>query len=136
MPRGPVAVRWNGRTSSGATAAEGTYHLRVDLLSLHRVITIPDPVVLDNTPPWLTLVSRPGTLPVRYRASAPAVVFVHAAGTGASAGRSALFRGHAGSVHFRHTHLAGADVAITLVAVDPAGNPSPPLRAGSFRLPA
>jgi len=132
MRRGEVTVRWDGRTSSGATAAQGTYHLRVDLLSLHRVITVPDPIELDNTPPTLTLVSRPGSLPLRYRTSEPAVVFVHATG----AGRSALFRGHAGTVHFRRTRLAGAQVAITLVAVDPAGNASAPLRAGSLRLPA
>ena len=35
---------------------------------------------------------------------------------------AALYRGHAGRVHFRHTQLAGAEVRITLVAVDRAGN--------------
>lgn len=134
-PRGRVTLRWDGRADGGA-AAQGTYHLRVALLSLHRVITIPDPIELDNTAPQITLLSHPGVLPLRYRASEPAVVFVRATGLGANSGRSALFRGRAGGVRFRPTGLAGAEVRITLVAVDRAGNTSAPLGAGSLRLPA
>jgi FlgD Ig-like domain len=135
-PRGRVTVGWNGETSSGATAADGTYHLRVDLLTLGRTITIPDPIGLDDTAPTIRLVGRPGRLPLRYRTSERAVVFVHADGIGSATGRAALFRGHGGSVHFRHTRLAGAQVRITLVAVDPAGNASAPLDAGVIRLPS
>ena len=134
--RGRIRVSWDGGTSRGATAANGTYRLRVDLLSLHRTITIPDPIRLDNTAPKLTLAGPPGRLPLRYRESERAVVFVHADGLGAAAGRSALFRGHAGKVHFRRTPMTGTRVRITLVAVDPAGNPSAPLDAGVIRLPA
>jgi FlgD Ig-like domain len=135
-PRGPVKLRWNGRTDSGAPAPPGTYHLRVDLLSLGRVITIPDPIELDNTRPTLTLLSGHGVLPLRYRTSEPAVVYVVARGVGAAAGRAALYRGHSGRVHFRHTQLDGSTVRITLVAVDRAGNTSTTVTAGSFRLPA
>lgn len=135
-PRGRVTVAWNGRTASGATAADGTYHLRVELLTLRRTITIPDPIDLDDTAPTVHLVGAPGRLPLRYRTSERAVVFVHAHGTGASAGRAALFRGHGGRVRFRRTRLAGSRVRITLVAVDPAGNASAPLDAGVIRLPA
>jgi hypothetical protein len=136
LPRGRVKLRWNGRTDAGTTAPQGTYHLRVDLLSLGRVITLPDPIELDNVAPTLTLISRPGVLPLRYRTSEPAVVYVVARGLGSAAGRAALYRGRAGRVHFRHTRLAGAEVRITLVAVDRAGNTSPAVAAGSFRLPA
>jgi FlgD Ig-like domain len=136
LPRGPVKLRWNGRTDAGATAPQGTYHLRVDLLSLGRVITIPDPIDLDNTAPALTLVSRHGVLPLRYSTSEPAVVYVIARGLGSDAGRAALYRGRAGRVHFRHTQLDGAEVRITLVAVDRAGNMSTAVAAGSFHLPA
>jgi len=118
------------------TAAQGIYHLRVALLSLHRVITIPDPIELDNIAPRISLLSRRGVLPLRYRTSEPAVVYLRASGLGANSGRSALFRGRAGGVHFRHTRLDGAEVRITLVAVDRAGNTSGPLEAGSLRLPA
>jgi hypothetical protein len=136
MGRGRVTLRWDGRRDGGAAAPEGTYHLRVHLLSLGRTITIPDPIELDPTPPTLTLVSRPGSRPVRYRTSEPGVVLVRATGTGSNAGHGALFRGRGGQVHFRHTRLAGGEAAITLVAIDRAGNRSAPVSAGNVRLPA
>jgi FlgD Ig-like domain len=132
LPRGPVKLRWNGRTDTRATAPQGTYHLRVDLRSLGRVITIPDPIELDNTPPTLTLLGRHGELPLRYSTSEPAVVYVIARGTG----RAALYRGRGGRVHFRHTRLSGSEAQITLTAVDRAGNRSTAVAAGSFHLPA
>jgi hypothetical protein len=135
LRKGEVTLRWDGRTQAGATAAQGTYHLRARLIGLHRTITIPDPIVLDDTAPTLTLTTAPGRLPMRYTISEPAVVFVHATGVGADAGRAALYRGRGGQVHFRHTRLAGAQVAITLVAVDPSGNVSAPVPAGRIRLP-
>jgi flagellar hook capping protein FlgD len=135
-PRGRVTVHWNGRTGSGAQAAEGDYHLRVHLISLGRTITIPDSTQLDLTPPTVTLESTPGSHVIRYSTTEPAILLVRATGTGANAGHSALFRGHGGRVHFRRTKLAGADVTVTLVAVDRAGNRSAPVSAGSFRLPA
>lgn len=136
MPKGRVTERWDGRTDSGAQAPEGTYHLRVHLISLGRTITIPDPIELDLTPPVVTLLSAPGAHVIRYRTSEPAIMLVRATGTGPNAGHSALFRGHGGRVDFRRTKLAGADVKVTLVAVDRAGNRSAPVSAGSFRLPA
>jgi len=135
-PRGRITLDWNGQTTAGATAVDGTYHLRVGLLTLHRTITIPDPIGLDDTTPTITLTGSPGHLPLRYRTSEPAVVFVHANGIGSDAGRAALFRGRGGRVRFRRTRMAGAQVRITLVAVDPAGNASAPLDAGVIRLPA
>jgi hypothetical protein len=124
MRKGLVSLRWDGRTDGGGLAPEGTYHLRVHLLSLGRTITIPDPIELDLTPPKLTLLSTPGSRPVRYETSEPGVVLVRATGTGPEAGHGALFRGRDGRVHFRHTKLAGAEVAVTLVGVDRAGNRS------------
>jgi hypothetical protein len=129
-------VRWNGHTGSGAQAPEGAYHLRVHLISLGRTITIPDSTQLDLTPPTVTLESTPGSHVIRYSTSEPAILLVRATGTGSHAGHSALFRGHGGRVHFRRTRLAGAQVAVTLIAVDRAGNRSAPVSAGSFRLPA
>jgi hypothetical protein len=133
LPPGRVTIRWNGRTDRGATAPDGTYHLQVDLVPLHRVIDIPDPIDLDNTRPTLTLAGRAGVLPVRYRLSEPARVYALARTNGE---RSALFRGRRGHIHFRRSRLGGAEVRLTLTAVDRAGNPSPPVAAGSIRLPA
>ena len=132
LPRRPVTLRWNGRTDAQAAAPQGTYHLRVDLRSLGRVITIPDPIELDNTAPTLSLLGRRGQLPLRYSTSEPAVVYVIARGQG----RAALYRGRGGRVHFRHTRLSGSEAQITLVAVDRAGNRSTAVSAGSFHLPA
>ncbi len=136
MPKGRVTLRWDGRTDAGAQAPEGTYHLRVHLISLDRTITIPDPIQLDLTPPTVTLLSTPGSPTIRYRTSEPGILLVRAEGTGPDAGHGALFRGHDGRVHFRRTRLAGAEVTVTLVAVDRAGNRSAPVSAGSLRLPA
>ena len=136
MPKGRVTTRWNGRTDSGSQAPEGTYHLRVHLISLGRTITIPDSTQLDLTPPTVTLLSAPGAHVIRYRTSEPTIMLVRTMGTKPNANHSALFRGHGGRVHFRRTKLAGADVTVTLVAVDRAGNRSAPVSAGSFRLPA
>ena len=66
-----VTTRWNGRTQTGAIAPDGIYHLRVDLLSLGRTIVIPSRLMVDTVPPVVTLLSRPGALPVRYRTSEP-----------------------------------------------------------------
>jgi hypothetical protein len=136
MRKGRVTLRWDGRTDQGTQAPEGTYHLRVHLLSLDRTITIPDPIELDLTAPTLTLLSRPGAHAIRYRTSEPGIVLVRAQGMGPDAGHGALFRGRGGRVGFRRTKLAGAQVSVTLVAVDRAGNRSAPVSAGSFRLPA
>jgi hypothetical protein len=136
MPKGRVTLRWDGRTDGGGRAPEGTYHLRVHLLTLGRTITIPDPIELDLTPPTLTLLSKPGQHAIRYRTSEPGIVLVRAAGTGSHAGHGALFRGRNGRVGFRRTKLAGTEVTVALVAVDRAGNRSAPVSAGSFRLPA
>jgi hypothetical protein len=135
MPKGAVLLRWDGRTDAGATAADGVYHLRVHLRSLGRTISVPDPIDLDDTAPVLRLTSGRGTLPVRYSTSEPAVVYARARALGANASAGALFRGRSGQVHFRPTRLAGAEVALTLVAVDRAGNPSAPVPAGTVRVP-
>ena len=135
-PAGRSSCAGTAAPTHGPTAPPGTYHLRVDLLSLGQVITIPDPIELDNTPPTLTLLGRHGELPLRYSTSEPAVVYVIARGEGAAAGRAALYRGRGGRVHFRHTRLSGSEAQITLIAVDRAGNRSAAVAAGSFHLPA
>ena len=68
-PKGVIRTSWDGRTASGRLAPDGDYHLRVELRSLDRTITIPNPVVLDDTPPVITVRSPAGDTPVRYRVS-------------------------------------------------------------------
>jgi hypothetical protein len=107
----------------------------VHLISLGRTITIPDPITLDDTPPTLTVTSAPGAIPVRYTTSEPAAVFAHARELSGSSARGAVFRGRGGKVRLHHSPLAGAEVGMTLVAVDRAGNTSVPVSVGTIRLP-
>ena len=64
------------------------------------------------------------------------MVFVRAIGLGPDAGRSTLFHGRAGRRPLPPHRAHGSEVRITLVAVDPAGNASATVEAGSIRLPA
>lgn len=128
-----VATRWNGRTDSGAVAPDGNYRLRVDLLSLGRTIVIPARLILDTVPPVVTLLSRPGALPVRYRTSAPGLTQLRL-----------LHRTAAGKVEVLHV-LTGRHGRVRVPAqwqkrgeemqlstIDEAGNESAPVSAGTL----
>ena len=127
--KGVVSTSWDGRTDSGALAPDGDYHLRVELRSLDRTITIPDPLVLDDTRPVVTIESAPGAVPVRYGVSERARVWAVArianyAGSGDAP--RASFRGRNGVVHFQHARQIppGTPISLVLVALDAAGNSS------------
>jgi flagellar hook capping protein FlgD len=139
-PKGVVHTSWDGRTASGKLAPDGDYHLRVDLRSLGRTITIPDPVVLDDTPPVLTLKSAPGAVPVRYGVSERARVWAVArveGFTGAGDPPRAAFRGRNGVVHFHAVGKipAGTPISLVLVALDAAGNSSAILPVAGLHMP-
>jgi hypothetical protein len=54
---------WNGRDDAGAIVPEGRYRPRVELRLIGRRITMPNPILLDVTPPRIRLVSaRPTTI--------------------------------------------------------------------------
>jgi hypothetical protein len=128
-PAGRVQLRWDGRTQSGGRAADGTYRLRVDLLSLGRTITIPSPLIVDTVPPTLTLLSRPGTAPVRYRVSEPAHVFLAYHHGACDSSSATVLRGHAGRVRIPAA-LRRQPGCMLMVAVDLAGNRSHTVSAG------
>ena len=136
LPRGQVSVRWNGGVDGGGTAADGVYHLRVALLSLHRVITIPDPSSSTTPPPGSRCSAVPAACPSGTARARRPWSSCARSGSGPTRGRSTLFHGRAGVAHFHRSGLTGAQVRITLVAVDPAGNASATVEAGSIRLPA
>lgn len=138
-PKGFVRTSWDGRTGAGRLAPDGTYHLRVDLVSLDRTITVPDPLNLDNTPPVITVTSRPGAVPVRYRLSERARVYATATlANGTPEPPRHVFRGRRGAVRFRRVHRLpkGASITLDLVAVDPAGNRSRIVRLSGLEMPA
>jgi hypothetical protein len=140
-PKGVVRSSWDGRTTSGPLAPDGDYHLRVELRSLDRTITIPDPVVLDDTPPVVTVLSPAGDTPVRYGVSERARVWAAARVanyTGRGDAPRASFRGRNGVVHFKAVRQIPPDTPITLVliALDPAGNASTIVPVTGLRMPA
>lgn len=56
VPRGGyVRVRWNGRDDAGRVVAEGSYRPRVRLEHQRRTIVLPNPIVVDTTPPRVRL---------------------------------------------------------------------------------
>ncbi len=126
-PAGRVQVTWDGRTQSGALAPDGTYRLRVHLLTLGRTITIPTPLIVDTVKPVLTLRSRPGATPVRYRVSEPAHVFL-AFNAG---GHVTVLRGRNGRVRIPEP-LRRRGGSMLMVAVDLAGNRSQTVSVGSL----
>jgi hypothetical protein len=140
-PKGVVSTSWDGRTAAGKLAPDGDYHLRVDLRSLGRTITIPDPVVLDDTPPVLTLKSAAGAVPVRYGASERVRVWAVArfeGYTGPGDPPRASFRGRNGVVHFHRSRKIppGTPISLVLVALDAAGNSSAIVPVAGLHMPA
>jgi hypothetical protein len=140
-PKGVVRTSWDGRTDAGRLAPDGDYRLRVALPSLGRTITIPDPVVLDDTRPVVTLESAPGAVPVRYGVSERARVWAVAriAGfTGHGDAPRASFRGRDGVVNFKPARKipAGTPISLVLVALDAAGNSSTIVPVEGLHMPA
>jgi hypothetical protein len=140
-PKGGVRTSWDGRTASGRLAPDGDYHLRVDLRSLDRTITIPDPVVLDDTPPVVTITSPAGDPRVRYAVSERARVWAVARianYTGHGDAPRASFRGRNGVVHFKPVGQIppGTPISLVLVALDAAGNSSAIVPVIGLHMPA
>ena len=55
---GWVRLAFGGITSSGLSLPGGTYYPTVHLGAAHRTITLPTPIVLDTTPPRITVPHR------------------------------------------------------------------------------
>jgi FlgD Ig-like domain len=80
---GPVEVAWDGRNDAGELVPEGEYQPRVRLRDDRRVITLPNPIRVDVTPPRIEKMSstrlvfspdgdgRADRVTFRYRLSEP-----------------------------------------------------------------
>jgi hypothetical protein len=112
---GPAQVPWNGNVGS-KRVADGSYRLVVKATDAVTTSVQELPVVVDTTPPRLRLVSRPSS---RFWTNEPAIV------TATLAGRRVAKHVRAG--YFVFPALRGVR-HFTLVATDPAGNKSLPLR--------
>jgi hypothetical protein len=51
LRRGPVRVRWDGRTTSGVRAPDGTYQVKAHFATQHQTIVLPTKISLDTQAP-------------------------------------------------------------------------------------
>jgi hypothetical protein len=51
LPRGPVALQWNGHNDANARVADGTYRVRIHLANQHQTIDLPNRILLDTKAP-------------------------------------------------------------------------------------
>src|SRR6476646_2612903 len=112
-----------------------------ELRWLGRTITIPDPLVRDDTRPVVTVEGPPGAVAVRYGVSERARVWAVAriadyAGTGDAP--RASFRGRNGVVNFKRARQIppGTPISLVLVALDAAGNASTIVPVPGLHMPA
>jgi hypothetical protein len=128
-PKGTVRAVWDGRTTGGSLAHDGTYELAVRLDDHDRTITIPDPIRLDTVPPTvqITRVQKGGAIiRVHFLASEHARTY-------------RLITRQSKVVHegrtkrptvtvLRPANLGSGVFTVTIYAEDSAGNrtPSPP----------
>jgi hypothetical protein len=130
---GRLELEWDGKTETGAPAADGSYRPSIRLEQEGRTFVAPNFVVLDRTAPTATLVSAqpesaaPGErITVRYRLSEPAQAILYVDGQRAvvvrderAAGRLRWFGRVDG------TQLPPGRYELTVAGRDPAGNVGP-----------
>jgi hypothetical protein len=120
-PKGPVRIRWDGRSDSGALVPDGRYRLAVHLAN-GRTVTIPDPIILDTKPPTVDITRRDRTargLVLHFITSEPSRTFQRVT----EDGRLLKFHDtHRGVSRFLTQHRKPGLYEVAIVAVDPAGN--------------
>ena len=55
-----IRASWDGRLPSGELAPDGPYRFAIELPAQDRTIRIPDPIILDATPPEVESDAKPG----------------------------------------------------------------------------
>lgn len=56
LKRGPVRIRWDGKTDAGARAPDGLYQVRAHFATEHQTIVLPTTILLDTKPPQVVRV--------------------------------------------------------------------------------
>ena len=126
LPAGRASFEWDGRDDDGDVVPDGLYRLQVRLEHDRRTILIPKTIVVDTSPPnvrVLETVSTPDGLVVRYKMNEGGRVFLLQ--DGKKVARDSRTVAGSGRLEWAE---AGAQPtgALTLVAVDRAGNRSEP----------
>ena len=138
---------WDGKDDAGKVLLSGSYRPKIEFAGIHRTFVLPNPIHIDVTPPRLEVVSvaprvfspdgdgSADAIVVRYRVNEHAHVLLLA--NGRQRVRT-LFGPLQGSFTWngssRGRKLLPRTYTLTLVAVDPAGNRSKPMPAGTVRL--
>jgi len=74
--RGRVVLRWDGRDANGNVVPDGTYRPRVRIRGNARTFVLPNPMLVDATPPQATLVRvRTKEVDARARGSRVALFY-------------------------------------------------------------
>ena len=138
---------WNGRDDAGAIVRQASYRPRVRLQRSGRTLTLPNPILVDVTPPKIAVVSlrptvfspdgdgRSDVLRVRYRVSEHAHALLFVNGVQRVRSHFARLRDELdwyGKVGGRT--LAPATYRLELGAIDRAGNRARFVPAGVVRI--
>jgi hypothetical protein len=144
---GKVAVLWNGRQDSGGVAPDGVYRGRVRLGLIEKTFTLPNLIRIDTRRPTVKVVSvrprvfspdgdrRADRIVVRYTVDERAQAMLYVNGVRRVIGSSLRPTGELrwyGKVDGRS--LPARRYALTVRAVDRAGNVSAPVDAGYVRI--
>jgi len=144
---GRVAFLWNGRGDSGNVVPDGFYRARVRLDLQEQTFLLPNPIRVDTKRPAVKAVSvrprvfspdgdrRADRISVRYTVDERARAWLFVNGVRRVVGSSLKPSGELrwyGKVDGQP--LPAGRYRLALVAVDPAGNRSPPVAAGSVHI--
>jgi FlgD Ig-like domain len=138
LARGRHAFLWDGLTTGGVRAKDGTYHAQIHLANAHRTILLPNPILVDTTLPQVTDARvvpsqfspdgdhQADKVSLHYSLSKSAHVLVYVDGRRVVRGRSHRTKGKVdwnGTVDGRL--LPPGTYVLTVGAVDLAGNRTP-----------
>ena len=147
VTRRPVTFLWNGRDNDGAVVRDGRYRPRVRLDLLEKTFLLPNWIQVDTKAPRVTIVSvkprvispdgdrRADRVDISFRVDQKAQASLFVAGVQRVLGRPGRLAGQLrwyGQVGGRS--LAPGTFALTVTAVDVAGNRSRPTAAGAVRV--
>jgi flagellar hook capping protein FlgD len=137
--KGWVRAAWNGRDVFGGVVRDGSYRPRVHLRKQHKTIVLPNPIAVDTKPPAFRSVRVvPRVVPpgkhaaIVYRLSEPAHVIVRVNGRRTVVGR---FARPSSKLDWHPGDVRPGVYVLSVVARDPAGNRSTPVRAGTVVVP-
>ncbi len=141
-PRGFLRLRWDGRDELGMLAPPGDYKVRIHLARRHQTINLPNTIIIDKTPPRITVTrvrppvfspnhdGRKDHVAIRFAVSETARPLLLVNGRRALRGRLTHVSGTLyWSGRIDGHRLPTGRYALTLRAQDVAGNRSPPSRA-------